>query len=59
MKWEEYNPEPVQEIISKQTDIECPKCGYKIMKRMNILLTCYPPKHQYECRKCGWVGYNY
>lgn len=59
MKWEEYKPEPVHEQIYKYTDIECPKCGHKIVKRMDLVLTSNPPKYQYECHECGWIGYNF
>ena len=29
----------------------CPKCGSDLQ---DIVLTCYPPKHQKQCMKCGW-----
>lgn len=59
MKWEDYKPKPMKDIYEKQTNIECPKCGSKIYKRLDIVLTSYPPQYQYECHNCGWIGYNY
>ena len=61
MKWEEHVMKtPPQEYFQnrKQTDIECPICGKKLWKRMDIILTTYPEKYQYEC-DCGWVGYAF
>lgn len=42
---------------AEPTQIACPKCGKRIYKRVDIILSCYPPKHQYFCSKCDWVGY--
>lgn len=41
-----------------QTEIECPRCGKKIYKRMDIVLASYPPQYRYEC-DCGWAGSAY
>ena len=43
------NAEPMQ--------LACPKCGNQIYKRTDIILSCYPPKHQYFCSECDWVGF--
>lgn len=61
MKWAERQkqyPETSKYTNIKETDIECPKCGKKIFKRLDIVLTSYPVQYQYEC-KCGWVGYAF
>ena len=61
MKWEDYKKRelPTELFVNRvQTDIECPKCGRKVWKRNDIVLTSYPPKYQYEC-DCGWVGYDF
>ena len=61
MKWDEFNKmisiDTLEEIRS-QVNIECPKCGAKLFRRNDIVLTSYPPKYQYECDKCNWVGYS-
>ena len=61
MKWEEHKnkmmPEP-QFLNRRLTDIECPKCGKKIWRREDIVLTSCPAQYQYEC-ECGWIGYAY
>lgn len=44
-------------INAEPTQLACPKCGNRIYKRTDISLTCYPPKQQYFCSKCDWVGY--
>lgn len=59
MKWEEVkNQYPATSCFTnrKQTDIDCPKCGKKIFKRTDIVLTSCPAQFQYEC-ECGWIGY--
>ena len=61
MKWNEFielpkNPVNFQSRI--KTGIECPVCGEFIWKRVDIILPSYPPKNQYECDNCGWVGYD-
>ena len=59
MKWEDVAyqcPETSAYTGLQKTDIDCPICGKKIYKRMDIVLTSHPPKYQYEC-ECGWVGY--
>lgn len=62
MKWEDFTlyKESDDNMPStlQLTDIECPKCGKKIFRRTDIVLTSFPPQYQYECR-CGWVGYAY
>lgn len=60
MKWEEYNPYPSGFGIKRmETEIECPECGNKLYKRTDIILTTVPPKYQYECRHCGYIGYKF
>ena len=59
MKWEDYNPKPIVEEVGKYVDVECPECGKKLWKRLDVVLTSIPPQYRYECKGCGWVGYNY
>lgn len=33
------------------------ECGGNVRKRLDIVLTSYPPKYQYECDKCSKVEY--
>lgn len=61
MKWEDIEkqyPETWVYTNRELTDIDCPKCGKKLFKRTDIVLTSYPPQYQYEC-ECGFVGYAY
>lgn len=60
MKWEDFYKETDNDVLPtlQLTDIECPKCGKKVFRRTDIILTSFPPQYQYEC-KCGWVGYAY
>lgn len=61
MTWEDFkNRElPEQHFVNReQTNIECPRCGKLIWKRLDIILTSYPAQYQYEC-DCGWVGYDF
>ena len=39
------------------TNIACPKCGHAVFRDTMIVLASYPPKSQYECKHCGWIGY--
>lgn len=62
MTWDEFiektnNAISITVINKEITDIECPKCKRKLYRRTDIVLTTYPPRHQYEC-ECGWIGYN-
>ena len=60
MEWEQYKeltPEKINEPKT-QVDARCPKCGKKIWRRNDIVLTTYPAQHKYEC-ECGWVGYAF
>lgn len=61
MKWEEY-----QKIVistdneaRELTEIECPKCGFPLWRRTDVVLTTYPPKFRYECSECDWSGTGY
>lgn len=59
MKWEDVKkqyPETSRFMNRKKTNIDCPKCGKKIFKRTDMVLTTRPVKYQYEC-ECGWIGY--
>lgn len=58
--WDAYNPhvQMIQERY-KKTNIACPKCKTALLKRMDIHLTTDPPKRQYECPNCGFVGYKF
>ena len=59
MKWEDYqNNEWKLYQNREKTQIECPKCGALLWRRTDIVLTTYPPKSQYECDTCGWIGYG-
>lgn len=61
MKWDEFRKqysETVAVTNREETNIECPKCGRKLFKRTDIVLTTYPAQYQYECN-CGWIGYAF
>lgn len=62
MKWNEFNKMIFMDTWEmeprSQVNIECPECGAKLFRRNDIILTTYPPKYQYECDKCNWVGYS-
>lgn len=34
-------------------DVVCPKCGSKMNRKEDIVLTTYPPQYVYICPKCG------
>ena len=58
MKWSEFINEPKWIITNTvPTEIECPKCGKPLYRRTDIVLTSLPPKYQYECLSCDFVGY--
>lgn len=60
MTWEDYIQRKIQSpalITRIKTDVECPRCGRKIWKRVDTVLLSNPPQYQYEC-DCGWVGYH-
>ena len=59
IKWDNYHPEPVREILRKQVDVTCPKCEKRLWKRLDVVLTSNPPKYVYECDNCGFRGFNY
>ena len=60
MKWSEFagKPSNIEAISSKyaDTNIECPICGEFIKRRTDIILTSCPPKHEYRCLRCKWIG---
>ena len=41
---------------AEPTMLACPKCGKRIYKRVDIILSCYPPKNSYFCSECEWTG---
>ena len=58
MKWEEYEklmPSRPEWQPRTQVDVECPKCGKKLWRRNDVVLTTYPEQYKYEC-DCGWWG---
>lgn len=57
--WEEFVEAQggCQYANAEPTQIACPMCGKRIYKRTDIILSCYPPKRQYFCGTCDWVGY--
>ena len=63
MTWEQFKdrePITINDSPYKITEIDCPQCKTeKILMRTDIVLTSYPAKYQYECHKCGWVGYSF
>ena len=59
MKWEDFKPFTPPVINGYQlTGIECPKCGEKLHKNIDIILTSLPPKNKYKCFNCKWIGYK-
>lgn len=58
MPWDEFiGSKSVQLTNSEPTMLACPKCGKRIYKRTDIILTSNPPKYEYFCEKCDWVGF--
>ena len=60
MTWDDYIQRkiPRQASVTRvKTDIECPRCGRYIWKRVDTVLLSNPPQYQYEC-DCGWTGYH-
>ena len=57
--WEEFieSKNGCKFANAEPTQLACPKCGKRIYKRTDITLSCYPPKQQYFCGDCDWVGY--
>ena len=60
MKWDEFKQQAGTVIIDGQilTDIECPKCGRRIIWDSRVELTSFPPKYYYWC-ECGWSGASF
>lgn len=56
--WEEFieSKNGCKYANAEPTQIACPKCGKRIYIRTDIILSCYPPKRQYFCGTCDWVG---
>lgn len=50
---EELRPSPYTPL-----GVECPKCGKLIWRNNQIVLTTNPPKYEYVCLECGWIGYK-
>lgn len=61
MTWEDFKRRklPIIDISICRTkvDVDCPRCGKHLWKRLDMVLTSNPPKYQYEC-DCGWTGYH-
>lgn len=59
--WKEYiNEDIIYGMYGERyepVEVECPKCKNRLYKRTDIVLTSYPPKHEYKCINCGWYGY--
>lgn len=60
MTWEEYQKQrkPFEPVVYKEIDVECPICGKKIRKRIDMVVTTYPQQYRYEC-SCGWSKFGY
>ena len=57
MKWEEYQANEWKLYQDREkTTIECPECGALLWRRVDLVLTTYPPQFRYECDSCGWSG---
>ena len=52
--WEEHQKRQTINSDYTLTNILCPKCGEFLYRYDKVVLTTYPPKHRYECLKCGW-----
>lgn len=63
--WEEFKQGRLDNIKYighnqyQKTDIECPECGQPLYKNVTMILTSYPPQHQYHCMKCDWTGTSF
>ena len=62
MKWKELDLSNASYDIYDwrliKTDIECPKCGCLLYRRLDTVLTSMPPQYKYECSRCGWIGFS-
>ena len=61
MKWTDYKKRQLPDslfIKRIKTEIECPRCGKFVWKKLDVILTSFPPQYQYEC-DCGWVDYDF
>lgn len=64
MTWEEFTNAKKQWIpgmfgddwMYSITEIECPDCGELLYRNDSVVLSCWPPAHQYKCMKCNWIG---
>lgn len=65
MNWDDYKASielHIPEAIYRgyeYTDIDCPKCGNKVVKNTTKILTSYPAQYEYYCQHCDWIGYAY
>ena len=39
-------------------NIKCPKCGSPLYINNMKILTSYPPKREYKCHNCEFIGYH-
>ena len=58
INWDDFNPNSYAQLISEWqiTNVKCPKCGERLHKNTTVILPTNPPKHQYKCFKCDFVG---
>lgn len=58
--WDTYVKErgwsQITDLKYCSTNIACPVCGKRIMRRMDVVLTSNPPKSVYKCFSCNWSG---
>ena len=59
MTWDTFNSiEELRPAPYTPIDVECPKCGKNIWRNNQIVLASIPPKYEYVCLECGWIGYK-
>ena len=60
MNWNEYQKLAKSLNSEIKVDVSCPKCGqYTVFKRVDVVLTSYPPQYYYSCKNCGWFATGY
>lgn len=60
--WDSYSHTIINLYINQwrtQVNVACPNCGAPLLRRNDIILTTHPAQYQYECDKCGWIGYAF
>ena len=50
-----------EKVVANHTRVEiaCPQYGSAIYRHENLIIATYPPKRQYSCIECGWIGASY